>query len=189
MVPGSIAGRLGRRRVLRRLRIAQHVVEPVHVRVELLDHRAELDEVGERPHEADEQRLVGHQHADGQLAVHDPEPAEEQHGGGRERLRQRRHGGRPLRQHVQLLFGVHRARVVAGVAGEELVLGAGGLQRLDHLQPAHRGPHQLALVLHQPAADVDARARRPARCAPTLRLAIAITASVIGTSYRSISPA
>ncbi len=52
------------------------------------------------------------------------------------------------------LLGVHRARVVAGPLGEEVALGAGGLQRLDGLQADDRDGVELAHLGLQAQHDV-----------------------------------
>ena len=74
---------------------------------------------------------VRDQHADGELAVHDLEAAEDQHGRGRRGLD--KGGTAPAVGHLaEVLLGVDRLGVVAGPAAEELALGAGRLEGLDH---------------------------------------------------------
>ena len=49
--------------------------------------------------------------------------------------------------------------LVAGPLREELGLGAGGLDRLDHLQAARRHAGQLARALPHPASEIGSHAR------------------------------
>ena len=126
--------------------VVQDIVETRQVGRCLLGQAGGADQLLDRAGEIQQQDLEGDQRADRQVAVDDLDGADAQHGGRGQAEHDGRHQVGGLLQDRELLLGVRRARVIARPAGEEVILGAGGLQRLDRLQADHRGREQPAAL-------------------------------------------
>jgi len=134
--------------------VVQHVVQPGDVAPDGLQMGAELHQSVHRPREVPGQALKGHQAADGQRAVQDPQPPDTQHGDEAEEGEQRRGDVGHHRDERQTLLRVQRVGMHAGPAGEEVAFGSVRLQRLDHLNALDGHAGQLSLFLEQAAAGV-----------------------------------
>src|ERR1700748_1274949 len=92
------------------------------------------------------------------MAVHDAPPTEPQNRGRDKRFSKRRDGRKGLAVKVYPVFGRDGFVLVTSPTRKKLVLTAGRFQRLDHLDPIHRGTHHFSALLQDAETCIDARA-------------------------------
>ncbi len=136
------------------LRIAHDVVHALHLGGHLLHALPGGDQLRRGSHEGGQEALEGHDHTGGKLALDDQQHAEAQH----RDVRSCGDGGRQgTQEEVQPGVGNRLgidAGLVAGPAAEKAVLGAAGLDGLNHGDTGHGGGGELRRVALLHAGDV-----------------------------------
>ena len=139
--------------------VVEDVVDAGNAAHELLDRQAERGQSAHRGGEARHQRLECDEAADRDLAVHDPEAAEDQDQRVGDAADERRQDAEIHRGPRDLLLGVDNLRLLAGQLVEVVVVGAVGFQRLDAGQPPDGHSHQLARLGFEATVGVGHGAR------------------------------